>query len=99
MDWQDDVQLLASTSTKGGSQRQEFGEVDWYGVAKRLRSSWSALPQRVGVSARSLVGGLDWIGKAAAQLLVSASTQGGSQRQEFGLLVLLWFCLCVCIAC
>ena len=60
-------------------------------------SSWPALPQRVGVSARSLDGGLDWIGKAAAQLLVSASTQGGSQRQEFGLLVL-HLVLLVCVA-
>ena len=37
--------------------------VDWIGLAKLLRSSWSALPHRVGVSARSLDGGLDWIGK------------------------------------
>ena len=48
------MQLLASTSTQGGSQRQEFGGVDWIGLAKMARSSWSAPPHRVGVSARSL---------------------------------------------
>ena len=48
------MQLLVRTSTQGGSQRQEFGGVDWIGLAKMARSSWSALPQRVEVSARSL---------------------------------------------
>ena len=61
--------------------------MDWIGLAKMARSSWSAPPHRVEVSARNSGGVVERIGKDGAQLLVRTSTEGGSQRQEFGCLV------------
>ena len=70
------MQLLVRTSTQGGGQRQEFGGVDWIGLANMGRSSWSALPQRVEVSARSLDVGIHYLLTCVHCLLMKPQVSG-----------------------